>query len=201
MTDIPKQKRAQTTRKHILDAGLTLFTRNGYHHTSSKKIAAEAGVATGTFYNHFVDKKALLLALHREHVIAVHREIELFFEQMKENKIPQDSREMMREMVALIFRTHQFGPALHRELHILSLTDAEFAASMRTERETSHEKLALALTPFSNQLRVDNFKTANILVGMTVEAVVHSIITDPQPVDEHRLLDALADMLHRYLFR
>ncbi|MBN2526296.1 MAG: TetR/AcrR family transcriptional regulator [Deltaproteobacteria bacterium] len=188
------------TRHRILAAGLELFAKDGYHHTSSKKIAAAAGVATGTFYNHFKDKKALLLALHRDHVIAVHEEIERFFNQSASIASPPDSRQMMRELVELILRTHQFGPELHRELHILSFTDDDFATSMRKERENSHGKLRQALLPFRNRIRVDDFETANLLVGMVVETVVHSIVMGISPLDADRLLPALTDMLHRYLF-
>jgi AcrR family transcriptional regulator len=201
MTDIPKQKRALATRQRILKAGLKRFTEDGYHHTSSKKIAAAAGVATGTFYNHFADKKALLLVLHQEHVVAVHREIEQFFKQKNSAPQSQDSMGMMQELVALILRTHQFGPELHRELHILSLTDPDFARALQSERERSHHRLSYALAPFARELRVDDFETANTLVGMTVEVVVHTIVMGTPTVAEKKLLDALADMLHRYLFK
>jgi AcrR family transcriptional regulator len=36
---------------------------NGYEHTTAKEIAAHAGVATGTFYRYFSDKRQLLMSL------------------------------------------------------------------------------------------------------------------------------------------
>ena len=205
MIDTPKQKRAMDTRKRILQAGLKLFTEDGYHQTSSKKIAAQAGVATGTFYNHFEDKKALLLELHNEHVASVHSEIAAFFDRISttkaKNREQLTEREIMREMVALILRTHQFGPALHRELHILSFTDADFAHMAQMERESGHNRLKESLAPFWHKLRVKDKDTATILVGMTIETVVHSIVMDQPPVAAQRLTEALTDMLHRYLFK
>ena len=69
----PKQKRAELTREHLIEAGLRLFSRDGYHATSAKKIAREAGVSTGNFYNHFMNKKDLLIEIHRQHAQHAHQ--------------------------------------------------------------------------------------------------------------------------------
>ncbi|MDG2335856.1 MAG: TetR/AcrR family transcriptional regulator [Myxococcota bacterium] len=47
------------TRTRLLESGRTLFAENGLHRVTSHDIAAHAGVAAGTFYNHFSDKAAL----------------------------------------------------------------------------------------------------------------------------------------------
>jgi TetR/AcrR family transcriptional repressor of mexJK operon len=60
---VPKQERAQQKRKALLESGRTLFTANGYEQTTAKDIAAHAGVAVGTFYRYFSDKRQLLMAL------------------------------------------------------------------------------------------------------------------------------------------
>lgn len=60
---LPKQERAQQKRNALLESGRTLFISNGYEQTTAKEIAAHAGVATGTFYRYFSDKRQLLLSL------------------------------------------------------------------------------------------------------------------------------------------
>ncbi len=50
-------------RTQILDAAAGLFARQGFHKTTTKQIAAEAGVAEGTIYNYFSSKEDLLLTL------------------------------------------------------------------------------------------------------------------------------------------
>jgi AcrR family transcriptional regulator len=47
------------TRAHLLAAGRALFCERGLHGVTSHTIAAEAGVAAGTFYLHFRDKAEL----------------------------------------------------------------------------------------------------------------------------------------------
>lgn len=47
-------------RQAILDAAFTVFARQGYAQAGVDVIAAEAGVAKATVYNHFGDKETLL---------------------------------------------------------------------------------------------------------------------------------------------
>jgi len=65
---IPKQKRAREKRQALLESGRELFLLNGYEQTTAKDIASHAGVATGTFYRYFADKRQLLMSLLENHL-------------------------------------------------------------------------------------------------------------------------------------
>lgn len=54
------QLRQAATNAELLRAAATVFTAKGYHATRVSDIAEEAGVGQGTFYRHFVDKRAVL---------------------------------------------------------------------------------------------------------------------------------------------
>jgi AcrR family transcriptional regulator len=62
-----------STPDAILSAAHDLFTRRGYHGTSMRAIAKEAGIALGGIYNHFESKESIfreiLLAYHPYHEI------------------------------------------------------------------------------------------------------------------------------------
>jgi TetR/AcrR family transcriptional regulator, mexJK operon transcriptional repressor len=60
---IPKQDRAHKKRDALLESGKYLFIKKGYDQTTAKDIASYAGVATGTFYRYFEDKRQLLMSL------------------------------------------------------------------------------------------------------------------------------------------
>jgi TetR/AcrR family transcriptional regulator, transcriptional repressor for nem operon len=60
-----RAQRAAGTREQLLDAALRLAERGGLGAMSVNLIVAEAGVAKGTFFHHFGDRSAFLLALHR----------------------------------------------------------------------------------------------------------------------------------------
>ncbi|MDQ0154576.1 TetR/AcrR family transcriptional regulator [Robertmurraya andreesenii] len=63
---IPKQARALEKRQALLKSGNILFAEKGYENTTAKEIASHAGVATGTFYRYFSDKRQLLLSLLKD---------------------------------------------------------------------------------------------------------------------------------------
>ena len=50
-------------RNQILDAAAKVFAEKGFHPTTIKDIATEAGIAHGTIYTYFENKTALLLAI------------------------------------------------------------------------------------------------------------------------------------------
>ena len=56
------------TRQTLIEASYRLFTSRGFHATSMRDIAAEAGITAGSIYNHFADKeqivKEVLLVYH-----------------------------------------------------------------------------------------------------------------------------------------
>jgi AcrR family transcriptional regulator len=65
-TRIATSKRGQATRRLLLDAGRRVFERDGYLDAKITAIAAEAGVAVGSFYTHFPTKDDLLAAILEE---------------------------------------------------------------------------------------------------------------------------------------
>ncbi len=50
-------------RKQILEAAIKVFAEKGFHQTTIKDIAREAGIAHGTIYNYFENKTALMLGI------------------------------------------------------------------------------------------------------------------------------------------
>lgn len=50
----------EETRRHILEAARTLFSQRGFQSSTTKEIAAEAGVNELTVFRHFGNKEALL---------------------------------------------------------------------------------------------------------------------------------------------
>src|SRR5713226_6220135 len=57
-----------STRRALIEASYRLFVAHGYHATTMRDIAKEAGITAGSIYNHFADKeqivKEVLLAYH-----------------------------------------------------------------------------------------------------------------------------------------
>ncbi|MEE3326570.1 MAG: TetR family transcriptional regulator, partial [Myxococcota bacterium] len=56
------------TRDRLIEGGRQLFASRGLHRVTSHDIASQAGVATGTFYNHFKDKHELFKEVARQSI-------------------------------------------------------------------------------------------------------------------------------------
>jgi AcrR family transcriptional regulator len=56
-----RNKPEQDTRSKILSTARHLFARRGYDGTTTKELAENAGIAEGTLFRHFSNKKAILV--------------------------------------------------------------------------------------------------------------------------------------------
>ena len=55
--------KGELTRLQIIEAAHALFIRQGFHGTSMRDIASDAGIALGGIYNHFVNKEEIFEAV------------------------------------------------------------------------------------------------------------------------------------------
>jgi len=196
----PQQERSAATRARIVAAGKELMGRDGYHGTSSKKIAAAAGVSIGSFYNHFRDKKDLLIEIHRQHSQEVHEVIGgAIAEALGAIKAPGDL-ERIRGVVELVMRAHDLSPELHREFAALMHTDPDVAAMHREQERGAVEALMAVLRAHGRDPGVPDLEAAAWVVASSMESVIHDIKMFDPPVEPERMLDALAEMLHRFLY-
>ena len=56
-----RQQNKEALRRRLYDTALELFDRHGYEGTTVQQITEQAGVAKGTFFNHFPTKEHLVL--------------------------------------------------------------------------------------------------------------------------------------------
>src|SRR5437762_10461382 len=63
MKDSIQEQLIAARRNQILEAATKVFAEKGFHPTTIKDIAREAGIADGTIYNYFENKTALMLGI------------------------------------------------------------------------------------------------------------------------------------------
>ena len=133
---LPKQERAQVKRNALIESGYALFHEKGYEQTTAKEIAAHAGVATGTFYRYFSDKRQLLMSLLED-------KIETF--------LPPEISWLSSDPVAALAsslenhydRIHESG--LRHVLPELLSKDPELAAVLANARKRIHARIISGL--------------------------------------------------------
>ena len=59
----PRSRRGRATQQTLVSAARTIFERDGFLNARITDIAAEAGVATGSFYTYFKDKDEIFRAV------------------------------------------------------------------------------------------------------------------------------------------
>jgi AcrR family transcriptional regulator len=62
-----REEKSERSRRAVLDAALSLFSRHGYGATTVRDIADHANVSTGNLYHHFPDKEAIFRTLIAEY--------------------------------------------------------------------------------------------------------------------------------------
>ena len=113
----------ENTRDRILEAALRLFHEHGYRGATTAEIARQAGVAEGTIYRYFKDKKELFLACV-EPVIeeAVRRELALPAEGSPRERMRRrviERYRVIRENLAvfhILFTESRYHPEIARIL-------------------------------------------------------------------------------------
>jgi len=133
----PQQQRADEKKRMLLDAAQLLFGQSGYHKTTAKLIAEKAGVATGTFYRYFKDKKAILMAvcLRMEDNIT---EI-IFRNAMRMRKEGVSEKEILSVLLHDAVDAHKSNKSFHKEILALQILDDDVKEWMEKREKAVYE--------------------------------------------------------------
>jgi len=198
-TRMPQQKRGIETRNRILAAARTLFSRDGYNGTNAKEITAEAGVSVGSFYAYFKDKKELFMELTHGQM---KKEILAMLDQRQDLPLEKiGKQETIRQMIQLIADIHNQDPELHREIEAMKYNDPDILAFDEELNDHFNKRFISFLEHFGDRLRITDLEAAAKIISCSVQETIHSVRLFDSPIGEERLIDALAEMIHRYLFK
>ncbi len=199
----PVQDRGIQTRAAILDAARALFAEKGYHGTNSKEIAARAGVATGTFYSYFEDKKPVFFEVirgyYREIADAVLSDgaLEIYSLPVRTRA---DLKKLVHELIRALYTAHTLSPALHREITAMTYGDPEVERLIREEEGKTIALVGALLSKVSDRLAVADVEAAVEVVVHSAEELIHRLRMFEHDIADERVLGELEDMIYRYLF-
>jgi AcrR family transcriptional regulator len=115
----------------IMDAAEEVFIEKGYHDASMDEIAARAGVAKGTLYQHFPGKEDLVFAL-------IERALELFAQAVEQAAASDmTARAKLERILRYVYQDLRSVRAL---LHILSQS-VELRFNMQKKKVWLHRRL------------------------------------------------------------
>lgn len=128
-----KPKTDSDTQSRILEAAQRLFARRGYDGTTTRDLAQAAGVAEGTLFRHFENKKAILVEVATQGWIDILTDLLTELSEMGSYKaVAQVMRRRMlnfhknADMMRVCFMEAQFHPDLREQIQtevITKMTD------------------------------------------------------------------------------
>ena len=201
---IPVQKRSIKTREKILNAAWELFAEKGYFKTSTHDLADRAGVATGSFYGYFNNKKEVVIELIRRfHEEAFEKAFNNFRIQIGDNVAENidAGRKFVRLMIQSLKESHAINPMLHREATALILLDEDVKNTKSEDDKKTVAFLITLLQQHKQIIRVNDIEAAAVLLFRTSDEIIHRIMINKDEIEEERLLGELEDMICSYLFR
>jgi TetR/AcrR family transcriptional repressor of mexJK operon len=197
----PKQARSKQTKEKIIHAAISLIQERGYEKTTSNDIAAAAGVSVGSFYTYFTDKRQLLLTIFDRLADEFSRNI---FETIgPEHLFDSDVRANVRHSVASALDDKGIFLGIQRAIHEMVMKDAEFAERRRVIMQRSISKLRelISLAKKASLTWDVDPETAAFIVHRVVFDLSQDYITGFCDFEKEKAIDALSDMIYRYVFR
>jgi AcrR family transcriptional regulator len=187
----PVQARAHQTRAALLAAALREFSERGYAQTTAKSIAERAAVATGSFYQYFRDKDAVLHELARARSGELTDRVRALGRPAGDaDSLEQQARLAVRRIVAAVLDYHRKDVGLHAVLAERRHADSELAAIERAAELgfIEHTEASLQHWGYAG----DRKALAFVIFGL-IEGSVHSHVLGLRVLSDRRFVDALAD--------
>jgi AcrR family transcriptional regulator len=197
----PKQARSKQTKEKIVQAAIQLFQERGYEKTTSNDIAAAAGVSVGSFYVYFTDKRQLLLTIFDRLGDELFKNI--FAGLKPEHLFDEQFPARIKQAVANTIVDKQKLSGLHRVICELVLKDAEFASrhTAMTERSIAKLQELISLADKAKLTYDIDVEAASFVVHRVVFDLSQDYCTGTANFDKSRAIDALSEMIYRYLFK
>lgn len=133
----PRRGAPDETRDRLVATAAAVFNRVGYHGTDSNRLARAAGYAPATFYKHFPDKRAILLAAYEAWVTTEWRAIDAAL------RAAPTPAERADRIVALVLAHHRRWKGLRASLRALVASDAAVRRFHRAQRRRQLDLLAI----------------------------------------------------------
>ncbi len=181
----------QRTRQAILDTGRRLFATQGYQQTNVGQIAREVGVAHGTVYYHFPDKRTLLMVLLGEFFTQAHVLLGAWADEKDTGD--EAARRFSRAVATLLFENREMARILAKESHN---PDPQIQAIIRGafHSMTHHTQRALEAGMDLGTVRpLDARIVAMGHVGM-IKEVVLGLLDEEETLDLDHVVSEISDL-------
>lgn len=195
----PRQERGKQTKNKIVSAAIELFSTKGYYNTNSKEIAKEAGVAVGSFYAYFKDKKAVFIEMLSYLCEDVHTNMNDL--DKIETITDVNCREILHNLIKEIFRGHNLAPKLCKEITIMRNSDEEINNIVALREKEIIDKVHSYLVKWKNDIKVEDLEAASLIIYSCIDNTIQMTKFSYIDIDENRVINELTNLLLTYLYK
>jgi AcrR family transcriptional regulator len=194
-----RSRKAEETRRRIMEAGREVFTRKGYHDTRVSEIIDRTGLGHGTFWLYFRDKEDLLRALVEE--MLQDFVTENLVDRLTPERIDPTRLEDIEEVISRAVKVFEDNQPLHQAIVEAAMQSEEFAAiydQINLELAAVYRKYLSFLLPDPEGLGVDLSQVALLLV---VTIAYNSLMWAKgfMHCSRSEFVRALSTLLHRFI--
>lgn len=173
-----RSRRAQATRRKLLEASADLLAERGYSRLSTAAVAERAGVAHGTLFKHFSTKSALMAATTERVLGDVIGE---FLEMARDFAGQPATIDDALHAVWSLFRSERLQATL--ELYVAARTNDALRDALRpifTMHRSAFLSAARSLLPASADAVHFESNVTGILATLLGGAVLWSVVPEPE---------------------
>src|SRR5690606_1840104 len=190
---LPAQQRSMARVQRMLDACAELLDEGGYAELTTTKIAERAGVAIGSVYQFFPDKKAITQALGL-------RYLDVFSARIAQRIAEQDFDHWTETVDAIIdeyVTMHRQEPGF-RSLHFGDVVDPRLLDSSRENNKVIATRLRDLLISAAGAVRSEKLDLAALVSVEAADAVLKMAFRE-DPNGDPRLVSAAKLLVRSYL--
>lgn len=205
-TRIPTQKRSLEKYEKVIEAAMKLFNEKGYFNTTTTDIAKESGIAVGSIYSYFSDKKEIYIEISNR---IQQRFNEPVIEYWKKNAAlsglkEEEIKSVFRIFIDFMMQEHDFSELFHNDMNALRLLDEDIAKLGKENDLKRDQKSRKALDeihiPFHDDLSSDVFlHYCNLLIDDVCHTIKynHGLNKKEKEIYIEQAVDMMYDMLKR----
>ncbi|MDF2936066.1 MAG: TetR family transcriptional regulator [Paenibacillaceae bacterium] len=195
---LPQQQRSIETKQKLTEAAIGLFREKGYFQTNAKEIAKAAGVATGSFYTYYTDKRQLFVEAYRACFSTFRNMLDEGINGLLAMGL--ERKELVRRVILLILEAHHQFDFLEPDLNILGTGDEELQQIFVDVNEQGIRQCAYFLRKIKDELRVADSPAVAAVTYFSIRRIIDLIAHSQTAIPDGELVEELADMLLAYLF-
>ena len=189
---------ASDRRRQLLETALDLFSRKGFEGTTTKEIAAAAGVTEAIIFRHFPNKQALYTAVIDFHHEA--GEFDQLLARWKSHMDRNDDEGLIHAIIECVIAKYRQDARVQRVLLFAALEGHELG--LEHNRQRSYPVFELLLQYLTRRQAEGTLRNCNpgaIVAAAAGMAVHYGMMTElfgfKTDVDDHQVADAFTSIM------